>query len=248
VVFGVAVASAGLVAAVVVAALLLITAGAGRSFADVAGWTMLQRLVPDAVLARIFGILEGLNMAAQGVGAVVASILIAAFGTTAALAVMGLVLVALGFVRLRNLASAERRVDVPTEALALLRGVPMFTPLAPPIVERLASRAFRVDVRAGEAIIREGDPGDRFYVVVGGRVAVSAGGRPLRELGPGDSFGEIALLRDTPRTATVRALEATQLLALEREPFIAAVSGLRASRTIASQVVDERLAAGRAPS
>jgi len=204
--------------------------------------------VPDAVLARIFGILEGLNMAAQGVGAVVASILIAAFGTTAALALMGLLLVAIGLVRLRTLASAERRVEIPRRELELLRGVPMFAPLAPPIVERLASRAIRVTVHAGDAIIREGEPGDRFYVVVEGRVAVSAGGRPLRELGPGDSFGEIALLRDTPRTASVTALEPTQLLALERAPFLAAVTGLRASRTIAGRIVDERLAAGSAAS
>jgi hypothetical protein len=236
------------VATVLLTALLLMTAGAGRSFADVAGWTMLQRLVPDAVLARIFGILEGLNMAAQGVGAVVASILITAFGTTAALALTGLMLVVLGIARVRTLAFAERRVEVPLHELELLRGVPMFAPLAPPIVERLAARAIHVAVPAGESIIREGEPGDRFYVVVDGRVAVSAGGRALRELGAGDSFGEIALLRDTPRTASVTALEPTQLLALDRAPFLAAVTGLRASRTIASRVVDERLAAGRASS
>jgi MFS family permease len=248
VVFGCAVAASGLVAAVAITGLLLLVAGAGRSFADVAGWTMLQRLVPDAVLGRIFGILEGLNMAAQGVGAVVASILIAAFGTTAALALMGLALVAVGLVRLRTLASAEDRVEVPVQELELLRAVPMFAPLAPPILERLAARAIRVAVPAGESIIREGEPGDRFYVVVSGRVEVSVGGRVLRELGSGDSFGEIALLRDSPRTASVSALEPTQLLALERAPFLSAVTGLRESRVIATRIVDERLGAGRASS
>ena len=155
---------------------------------------------------------------------------------------------AVGLVRLRTLASAEQRVEVPVQELELLRAVPMFAPLAPPILERLAARAIRVAVPAGEAIIREGEPGDRFYVVVSGRVEVSVGGRVLRELGGGDSFGEIALLRDSPRTASISALEPTQLLALERAPFLGAVTGLRASRVIATRIVDERLAAGRASS
>jgi CRP-like cAMP-binding protein len=79
-----------------------------------------------------------------------------------------------------------------------------------------------------------------------GRVAVSIGGRHIRDQGPGDSFGEIALLRDTPRTATVIAIEPVEALALDREPFLAAVTGLRASASIAGRVVDERLAADQA--
>ena len=245
-VFGVASVVVGLVPIVVVTFALLLVAGAGRSFADVAGWTILQRLVPDAVLARILGILEGLNMTAQGLGAVTASLLIAWLGPMAALAMCGLAVVVVGVIRMPALARAERRVLIPIRELELLRGVPMFAPLAPPVLERLAGAVIHVASGAGTSIIREGEPGDRFYVLAAGHVAVSADGRPLRELGPGDSFGEIALLRDTPRTATVTALGDVELLALDREPFLDAVRGIRASGAIASDIVDQRLAAGRA--
>ena len=248
VVFGCAVAASGLVAAVAVTGLLLLVAGAGRSFADIAGWTMLQRLVPDAVLGRIFGILEGLNMAAQGVGAVVASILIAAFGDDCGARAHGACAGGRrpGAAADARLGGTARRGPGAGAGAPARRADVRATRPAHPRAPRGAGDPRPVP--AGEAIIREGEPGDRFYVVVSGRVEVSVGGRVLRELGGGDSFGEIALLRDSPRTASISALEPTQLLALERAPFLGAVTGLRASRMIATRIVDERLAAGRASS
>jgi MFS family permease len=246
VLFGLAIAAIGFLPVALVAVAALLLAGAGRSFADVAAWTILQRVVPDAVLARIFGILEGVNMGAQGAGAVIASLLVAAFGGPVALAVLGLALGAVSVLRLAAVGGAERATTIPERELQILRGVPMFAPLRPDVIERLAGRAVHVAFPDGSVIIREGDPGDRWFVIVHGGVEVTIAGRHVRAQGPGDSFGEIALMRDVPRTATVTAIGPVELLALDRDPFLAAVGGVRASLAAAGRLIDERLAAGAA--
>ena len=108
--------------------------------------------------------------------------------------------------------------------MALLRGLALFAPLAPPTVEQLA-RSLSRSTRAGEEVFRQGEPGDSFYVVEDGRVSVNIDGRHVSTVGPGGGFGEVALLRDVPRTATVRAEDDAELLALERDVFVAAVTG-----------------------
>ena len=128
--------------------------------------------------------------------------------------------------------------------LAIVRTVPMFSPLSAPVVERLAAYAEHSIAAPGAAIITEGEHGDRFYIVLSGRVAISAQGRDAGEM-PGGWFGEIALIRDVPRTATVRAIEPTELLAIRREPFLEALTGQARSRALASDVIEERLAADR---
>ena len=111
------------------------------------------------------------------------------------------------------------------EGLSLLRQVPLFSPLEPKSLELIAQQLVRKEVAAGEVVIREGDPGDLFYIVESGRCTASFQGQVLSSQGPGEPFGEIALLRDVPRTATVVADEATVLLTLERELFLSAVTG-----------------------
>jgi CRP-like cAMP-binding protein len=125
--------------------------------------------------------------------------------------------------------------------LALLRAQPIFAPLGPAALEQLAANLVPVHVHTGSVVIRQGERGDHFYIVVDGRLAVDVDGRPVRELGPGASFGEIALLRDVPRTASVRAIEAGELLALERRAFLEAVTGQPASASAAEQVVRRHL-------
>ncbi|HYX89169.1 MAG TPA: cyclic nucleotide-binding domain-containing protein, partial [Gaiellaceae bacterium] len=125
--------------------------------------------------------------------------------------------------------------------LELLRGIPIFAPLAPPVLEHLASQVVPVHASAGEAIVRQGELGDRFYVVAGGEIEIAVDSGPPRVEGPGSYFGEIALLRDVPRTATVRARTDVELYALERDDFLAAVTGHAGSTEAADAVVRTRL-------
>jgi CRP-like cAMP-binding protein len=123
--------------------------------------------------------------------------------------------------------------------------VPMFAPLSLAAKERLATKLLPVDVAAGATVVRAGDAGDRFYVIDSGAVRIALDGRE-KESGAGDYFGEIALLRDVPRTATVTATAATRLYALERADFLAAVSGHALAEAAADDVVDARLAGSTA--
>ena len=123
----------------------------------------------------------------------------------------------------------------------LLQAIPIFAPLSPPVLEGLAARLIPVHEAAGETIVRQGEPGDRFYVISSGEVEVSVDGQPQATQGPGDHFGEIALLRDVPRTATVTARTDVDLLALERDDFVTAVTGHAASAEAAEAVVGARL-------
>ena len=129
----------------------------------------------------------------------------------------------------------------PAEALDLLRSLPLFRPLPPATAEQLASSLVPVRVAAGEDVFRQGESGDRFYIVDRGEVLVSVDAQPVNRLGRGGYFGEIALLRDVPRTATVTAETDTSLLALERDEFIAAVTGHAPSAEVANAVIATRL-------
>jgi CRP-like cAMP-binding protein len=124
----------------------------------------------------------------------------------------------------------------------VLQQVAMFAPLPLDTVERLAGKLVRFVVPAGATIIREGQISDRFYVIESGRVAVSHGDTVIRHENPGDFFGEIGLLRDVPRTATVTAEELTVVLALDRDDFLAAVTGQDDARTAADAIVSRRIA------
>jgi CRP-like cAMP-binding protein len=141
-----------------------------------------------------------------------------------------------------HLYSLTREDFVPAVRVELLKSLPLFRPLPPPTIEFLASRLERHEVDAGEVVIRQGEPGDRFYVVGDGRFTVLLEGEPGPSLGPGDFFGEIALLRDVPRTATVVADEPGVLYSLTRDDFVPAVTGCIPSNAAADEVVGARLA------
>jgi CRP-like cAMP-binding protein len=130
--------------------------------------------------------------------------------------------------------------------LELLREIPVFAPLPPPTLERLAAASDEVDVAAGETIFRKGDHGDLFYVVDTGEVEVVAENKEPIVLGHGEFFGEIALLRDVPRTATVRARTDVRLFSLGRDDFIPAVTGYAPSREAADKVIGMWLGPARA--
>jgi MFS family permease len=222
---------------VALAALAIV--GIGNSVVDVSAITLLQRAVPDAVLGRVLGAIESILLASLGIGALLAPLLISVGGLRVALLAAGAllpVLVGLSWLALR-------RIDAGAEAPAetgLLAAIPIFSPLPLQTLERLASQLGELRLPAGTLILRQGDPGDRFYVIAEGEVEIEG-----RRHGPGAFFGEIALLKDVPRTATVAAATDVRLLTLEREEFIAAVTGHEPSAAAAEAIVSARLGALR---
>jgi MFS family permease len=224
------------------ALVLLAVVGIGNSVLDVAFFTLIQRTVRDEVLARVFGVIQMLWILTFGLGGLVIVPVIEGFGAATALIIAGAFLPVIVAIFGPPLLRLEAAAAIPGAELSLLRSIPIFTPLSGPSVEQLAGRLVPLRVDAGTVIVREGDAGDRFYVVAEGEVEVSAEGGVLSKLGPGDSFGEIALIRDMPRTATATALSNVFLYALEREDFLGAVTGHAASAQAAERVVGARLA------
>ncbi len=220
---------------------LLALLGLGNVILDASGLTLLQRVVPDEVLARVLGVIEGLWVGGVGVGAALVPPLIAVAGIRGALIATGLVLPLIAVLALGSLRALDAEATVSTADVELLRSLPLFSPLPPAAIERLAASLEPLAAEPSREIIREGERGDRFYVVRDGTVEVEADGVRVGTFGPGYFFGEIALLRDVPRTATVRAVTPAQLVALDRNEFLAAVTGHAPSARAAEDVVSARL-------
>jgi hypothetical protein len=225
---------------VALAALAVI--GIGNAILDVAGLTLLQRLVPDAVLGRVVGLLVGAATAAIGVGSIVTPEVISALGIRGAMAVVGGSLVLCALIALPRLRRLDRSAGSAAPEAGLVRRTPMFASLSVAATEHLASRLQDVDVTAGTELIREGEQGDCFYLIADGDFDVTAGGRFVARLGPGDHFGEIALLREVRRTATVTAVTRGRVEAVDRAGFVAAVFGHAVSAASANESIDRRLA------
>ena len=224
------------------AALFLLSfVGVGNALIDVAGFTLIGRLAPDEVLARVFGVLESLVAVSIGVGAILASALIGWFGIPAALIAIGLMCPVLALLALRRLRRMDGTVGDLDVDIGLLQRVPMFQPLPLPSIEQLARGLESVDVPAGRAVITQGEIGDRYYVIESGEADVLGDGRVVASLGPGEGFGEIALLRSSRRTATVVARTPLELRALESDRFIAVVLGYTPSATAAAAGVNDQL-------
>jgi predicted MFS family arabinose efflux permease len=225
---------------VAVSALLLV-AWAGKAFFDVAARTLLQRTVPDDVLARVFGVQEALMTAALAGGAAIAPLLVDSLGIRGALAVVGGLLPVSGLLSWRVLRLLDARSRHPGPHFELLRTVPFFRSAPLPVVEQLSRRTEDDVVAAGTVVIRERDSGDRFYLVSDGTVSVSQEGRHLSRLDAPTSFGEVALLRDSPRTATVIADVPTRLVWIGRDDFLRAMRSVPAARESADDVAQRHL-------
>lgn len=223
-----------------VALVALAVHGLGNTLVDVAGLTLLQRTAPPDVLARVFGVLQMILVGTIGLGAALTPLLIDLVGSRWALVVTGAILPILAALTWRELVRIDAEARMPVH-LELLRQIPIFSPLPALTLERLAAELEAVTAKAGTTIIQQGDHGDRFYVVESGRLKVTVDGSPSGELGPGESFGEIALLRDVRRTATVEAETDAQLQALGRDAFLDAVTGHPPSAGAADAVVSVRL-------
>jgi MFS family permease len=232
----------------VTALLLLAVVGAANSVEDVAAFTLLQRIVPDDLLTRVLGVVWGLAMGGVALGSIVAPAVVGLVGPRAALVAVGAILPVLALLAWRRLVEVDRSAPGPTAELAVIGSVPMLAPLSLAAKEHLAATLEPVSVTAGDVVIRAGDRGDRFYIVADGELEIVADGLHSTARA-GDHFGEIALLRDVPRTATVRAVVDSRLYALEREDFLAAVTGHSDVGAAGEAIAAERLArGGRAPS
>jgi MFS family permease len=216
--------------------------GLGNTLLDVSGFTLLQRAVPQEVLARVWGVLQLIFLAALGIGSALAPALLAGLSIEATLAVIGIAVPVLVIALGPRLIRIDAAATAPAaDRLELLGRNPIFAPLPGQTLERLATQLMPLSLTAGHVLIREGDAGDRFYLISSGRMDVSVEGKPVNTLGPGDHVGEIALLRDVPRTAPVTSATAAELYALTREDFLSAVTSHVASRQAAETTMTSRL-------
>jgi MFS family permease len=227
---------------VAVAVAMLGLLGVGYSLIETAGLTLLQRLTSDDVLGRAFAVVESSYWLTTGIGAMLAPLLVSLLGIRGALVVVGACLPVLAALRWAGLARFEAGASVPGRAFELLRSLPLFAPLPLCTVENVSCRVTEIECGAGDAIVREGEAGERFFVIAEGEFDVSCSRGSFPPLGNGDVFGEIALLRDVPRTATVTARTDGLLYALDREAFQLVVGGHRFCCRTAQSMAEERLA------
>jgi Major Facilitator Superfamily/Cyclic nucleotide-binding domain len=230
----------GAIPTAAVAALALGIVGVGNTIVDISAITLLQRTTPTEVSGRVFGVLESSTVGAFAVGALAAPALIGLFGVRGALLSVGAFLPVLSILRWRSLATIDAAAEIPEDRLAALRGVPFLDPLPLHTLEGLARRLIDVSLPAGTTLFERGDHGDRFYVLRDGELEIDLPGETKVERPPA-FVGEIALLRDIPRTATVRARGDAKLWALERGDFLDAVGAHARSRASADEVAVARL-------
>jgi hypothetical protein len=225
----------------VAALVLLACVGVGNSLIDLAGFTLLARLAPDELLARVFGVLESLVALSVGVGAIVASSVVDWAGVRPALVAIGLLCPVLAVASWHRLRGMDRSIGVRDHDIDMLHTVAMLNVLPLPAIEQLARGVESVDVPAGQVVFSQGDAGDHYFVIESGEADVIGDGATVATLGPGMGFGEIALLRRTRRTATVRATSDLRLKALRSDRFLPVVLGYTPSAREAGAVVDSML-------
>ncbi len=200
--------------------------GIGVSITEIGGRILLQGIAPDDVMARVFGVVEGMHNGAQALGALLISVLGATLGLRWSIAAIGLVLPVTLAIRARTLTGLDRRRPEPDLALlALLRSIPMFAPLPAYTLEQLMVNLRRVEPPAGEAVITAGEVGVEMYIVAEGSARIVADAVTIDSCPAGNYFGEVAILSNAPRNATVIAESGLVLYSLDRDVFLEAVTG-----------------------
>ena len=185
-------------ASVVTALLLFPVLGVSRAVLDVTGRILLQRTAPQKTLASTFAILEALALICMAIGAVLVQVLVGWSGAPAALVGMGCAIALLLVVSVAPFSRVDASADAPVVAVRVLRRIPLFAPLLGPALEGVARAGTPVQRAAGDVIMHQGEPGDRYYAIATGEVDISIDGRHVRTMAPGDGFGEVALMSDGP--------------------------------------------------
>jgi hypothetical protein len=227
---------------------VLAVAGASYTLLNIATRTLLQRSVPPQLIGRIFGLLEGFVMAGYALGALLVPVLVSLGGSRLALLGAAALLPLAAAAGGRALFGLDAETPVPVVEIALLRSLPLFAELPAPAIEGLAAALTPFQLAPGAVLIRQGGPGDAYYAIAAGELDVAHDGHLLRRCGRGEGVGEIALLRDIPRTATVIAHSAATVYELQRDLFLTAVLGHAPTQRQADRIADARLATGGAPS
>ena len=243
--WGAPIAVIGLLPFPEVALAAMVVIGVANAVFDVAIFTTFQRGTSNTERAPVFSVFEGIVGLGSLTGSLLAPVLLAAFGTRGALGVTGAVLPIVALVVYARIGRADKISVVHEPTLQLLREVPAFGELPLTAFERLATGLEPLTFAAGETVMREGEPGDRFIVVQSGEVEVSANGQPMHRLGRGAGLGEISLLRRSPRTATVTALTEVHAYAIPGSCFVAAVSG-PAAAAVTERIAEANLRRGAA--
>ena len=215
--------------------------GLGNAVADVFGFTLVHRLVPDHTLGRAFGAFWSGAAATLALGAVLATPLITHAHLRGALVVTGCFMVLVTAACWTALRGLESRLAVDPHRVDDLRRCGVLAPLTTLALEQLARDSTPVHVVAGTTVITQGERGDTFFVIVDGELSARIGGQEVRRMTRGDCFGEIAALRHTPRSATIVAESECHLLALEGPTFVLAVTGHTPARGAAFGLTEQRL-------
>jgi MFS family permease len=238
--WGIPIALIGLAPSVPLALLMLALVGVGNTLVDVSAITLLQRATPGELIGRVFGVLESVAIASVAVGAGLTPVLLGVAGDRGTFLITGALLPIVTLPLWRRL----RRLDAPTvdpRRIDLLRGDPIFASLPNDMVEQLASSLEPVSLEAGQVLFHAGDAGDRYYLIDDGNVRIEPPGQAARVLGPSEGFGEIALIRDVPRTASARAETPIRLYALHGDEFVSTVTGHATSAAAADAVIASRM-------
>jgi CRP-like cAMP-binding protein len=250
---GLPIAIVGVAASAAPAVALIVIWGLGMSLSDMGALTLLNRIVPGSSIGPVTGAMESGKLLFEGVGSLIAPVLLAAFGTRGALLVAGCSLPVVVVLGRRSFTRVDDRAVARQDVLELLQQVPFFAPLSLAALEGVAARLQREDHPAGAEIVRQGDVDSRrWYLVEDGKLVVEVEGFLVGALRRGNQFGERSLMRDVPRSATVRATTDVALLALERDDFLTAVAGVelhesnRSAPPLAEQL-DPSTALARAP-
>jgi hypothetical protein len=247
VLWGAPIAVIGIAPRVGVALAALVTIGVGNAVLDVSGFSLVQRLGVDRNLGRIFGAMFTFGITMGALGSLIAPALTSSLGLRPVLVLVGALLPLLALTLTPRFHTIDLRSEPPTEVLTLLIGLPLLSPLPPTTLEKLAARSTMREARAGETVIVENEPGDRFYVIADGEVDVRVGGRSRATLGRGEQFGEIALLREVARTATVVAIKPTRLVTFSGRDFTDAMLSSEEALAIAWRTTDDILTRNAMP-
>jgi CRP-like cAMP-binding protein len=200
--------------------------GMGMAISDVAGQAVLFRVVAPASIARVTGLMESGKLMFEGGASMLAPLAVLVFGIRGALLFAGGLVVVIVLAGARSFTRIDRRAIGRLEALHLVSGVELFHRLRVDLLEGVVAQLHSLSLAADSDVTRQGERDDGgWYLVASGRLDVLVDGYTVNELQRGDAFGELALLRDRPRAATVRSITDVELFALDRASFLTAVAG-----------------------